>query len=242
MVLRLTGTLDTRALRAALTDVVERQESLRTVFPSGPSGPSQVTVAATDVVGDLEAEPVRHQDLDARIGDLLRAGFDVANEVPVRARILRLDPEVHVLVLVLHHIVADGFSIAPLARDVAVAYAARVAGRPPGWEPLTVQYADFALWQRRVLGDPDDPSSMLAREEAYWLDRLAGAPPVTTLPLDRPRGARRSTRGGRVELSVGRACTARCPTLRNNTIRRCSWWCTPRWRCCSRGSARTATW
>ncbi len=203
MVLRLTGTLDTRALRAALTDVVERQESLRTVFPSGPSGPSQVTVAATDVVGDLEAEPVRHQDLDARIGDLLRAGFDVANEVPVRARILRLDPEVHVLVLVLHHIVADGFSIAPLARDVAVAYAARVAGRPPGWEPLTVQYADFALWQRRVLGDPDDPSSMLAREEAYWLDRLAGAPPVTTLPLDRPRGARRSTRGGRVELSVG---------------------------------------
>uniref|UniRef100_UPI003B8A65F8 non-ribosomal peptide synthase/polyketide synthase n=1 Tax=Rhodococcus sp. TaxID=1831 RepID=UPI003B8A65F8 len=203
MVLQLTGTLEMQALRAALTDVVERQESLRTVFPSFPSGPSQVTVAAADVVGGIEPEPVRREDVDARIRNLIGAGFDVAQEVPVRARILRLDSDVHVLVLVLHHIVADGFSVGPLARDVAAAYVARVAGRAPDWEPLSVQYADYALWQRRVLGDPDDPTSMLAREEGYWLDRLAGAPPVTTLPLDRPRGARRSTRGGRVDLSVG---------------------------------------
>ncbi|WFR73332.1 condensation domain-containing protein [Prescottella defluvii] len=203
MVLRLTGTLDTVALRAALTDVVDRQESLRTVFPSSPSGPSQVTVAAEDVVGELEPEPVHPADLDARIGELVGAGFDVAQSVPVRVRILQLEPDVHVLVLVVHHIVADGFSVGPLARDVAAAYAARVAGRPPDWDPLSVQYIDYALWQRRVLGDPEDPTSLLARAEAYWLDRLAGAPPVTTLPLDRPRAARRSTRGTRVPLQVG---------------------------------------
>ncbi|MCL2535395.1 MAG: amino acid adenylation domain-containing protein, partial [Nocardiaceae bacterium] len=203
MVLHLAGTLDMPALRAALTDVVDRQESLRTVFPSFPSGPSQVTVAAADVVGELEFEPVRRADLDTRIAELIGTGFDVAREVPVRVRVLRLEPDVHVLVLVVHHIVADGFSIGPLARDVATAYTARIAGRAPDWDPLRVQYADYTLWQRQVLGDPDDPSSLLAREESYWLDRLAGAPPVTTLPLDRPRGARRSTRGGRVPLRVG---------------------------------------
>ncbi|MBM4608462.1 hypothetical protein GS416_10515 [Rhodococcus hoagii] len=131
-----------------------------------------MTVAATDVVGDLEAEPVRHQDLDARIGDLLRAGFDVANEVPVRARILRLDPGCTFWssCCTTSSRTASRSRLCPRCRGGLCG-----AGRRPttGWEPLTVQYADFALWQRRVLGDPDDPSSMLAREEAYWLDRLA---------------------------------------------------------------------
>ncbi|AQA25480.1 amino acid adenylation domain protein [Rhodococcus sp. MTM3W5.2] len=209
MVLRLSGSLDAPALRRALVDVVERQESLRTVFPSpaaGPSqpaaGPSQVTVPAPGVVGDLTPEQVAEDRVPARVAEIVHEGFDVAQEVPVRLRLLRIAADDHLLVLVVHHIVADGFSIGPLARDVATAYAARVSGGAPNWAPLPVQFADFAVWQHSMLGSRDDQDSRVARELAWWEGRLAGAPPVTGLPLDRPREVRRSTRGGRAALSV----------------------------------------
>ncbi|MFE3293293.1 amino acid adenylation domain-containing protein, partial [Rhodococcus sp. NPDC059234] len=202
MVLRLSGNLDAPALRRALVDVVERQESLRTVFPPSSAGPSQVTVPAPGVVGDLTPEPVPEDRVSARIDEIVHEGFDVAHEVPVRVRLLRTAADDHVLVLAVHHIVADGFSIGPLARDVATAYTARVAGGAPSWLPLPVQYADFAVWQHGALGSRDDPDSRISGELDWWEERLAGAPPVTGLPLDRPREMRRSTRGGRVPLSV----------------------------------------
>ena len=92
--------------------------------------------------------------------------FDLAVQVPLRARLLRLDAGQHVLVVVIHHIATDGWSAGPLARDLSVAYAARRAGRVPGWVPLPVQYADYAIWQRDLLGDPDDPDSVLAGQVA----------------------------------------------------------------------------
>ncbi|MFD6530844.1 amino acid adenylation domain-containing protein [Streptomyces sp. NPDC060184] len=189
LVLRLDGPLDTGALENALADVVGRHESLRTVFPETDGVARQLVL---DAVGaDLDLTP-RDTDPD-HLGDALTAEvthpFDVSIELPVRARLMRLAPESHVLVLVVHHIAGDGWSLAPLARDLGDAYRARAEGREPRWSELAVQYADYTLWQRALLGEEDDPSSRAARQLAFWRTALDGAPDLLELPCDRPRPA-----------------------------------------------------
>ncbi|WP_241387752.1 condensation domain-containing protein, partial [Rhodococcus sp. CH91] len=155
LAIRLSGELDVVALAAAVSDVVERHESLRTVYPAGPEGPVQVVVPVSAVGLDLSPVSVSGAEVAARVGEVIAAGFDVAAAVPVRVRLLRVVDAVDefVLVVVVHHIAGDGSSMGPLARDVMVAYESRCRGEVPGWAPLSVQYADFALWQRQVLGD-----------------------------------------------------------------------------------------
>src|SRR3984957_14002507 len=130
-----------------------------------------------------------------------------------RSGLLRAGPAEHVLVLVMHHIASDGWSAVPLGRDLGVAYAARCAGRAPQWAPLPVQYADYALWQRELLGTEDDPDSLLSRQLAYWLDVLGGPQDKElTLPADRPRSRVASYRGvtgrGGVPAELHRALAA----------------------------------
>ncbi|WP_416237953.1 amino acid adenylation domain-containing protein [Streptomyces sp. NEAU-W12] len=198
--LRLSGPLDVTALRAALGDVVTRHESLRTVFAEGEAGASQVVRGF--VVPELAVRDVDDASLDAEVLKVARYAFDLAAEIPVRAELLRVAAEEHILVVVVHHIAADGGSLGPLARDLTRAYAARVDGRAPGWAELPVQYADYALWQRDVLGSEDDPESLVAAQLAYWRVQLTELPEELRLPADRPRRAAASHRGARVTFEI----------------------------------------
>ncbi|WP_138996528.1 non-ribosomal peptide synthase/polyketide synthase [Rhodococcus zopfii] len=201
MAIRLTGRLDVAALSAAVRDVVTRHESLRTVFPATADGPVQV-VRSPEAMPGLVPVPVAADRIETAVTTCAATGFDVSTELPLRVALFELGPDEHVLAVVVHHIAADGASLAPLARDVMSAYLARSAGNAPAWEPLPVQYADFALWQRGWLGDPDDPESVAARQLAFWRDRLAGAPELLSLPTDRPRPPQQSFRGDTVRFDI----------------------------------------
>ncbi|WP_345349110.1 amino acid adenylation domain-containing protein, partial [Rhodococcus olei] len=189
MAVRLTGRVDEAAMAAAVADVVGRHEVLRTVYPDTEDGPVQVALPAAQAVPDLTASTVAESELPARVLALAGAGFDVTTEVPLRAALLTTGDDEYVLVLVVHHIAADGFSMGPLVRDVVTAYAARSAGDEPAWAPLDVQYADYSVWQRAHLGAEDDPESLISAQLGYWRDTLAGLPEQLDLPTDRPRPA-----------------------------------------------------
>ncbi|MEV6274032.1 amino acid adenylation domain-containing protein [Nocardia sp. NPDC051832] len=205
LAIRLTGVLDVSALRYAVADVLERHEALRTRYPvTGPGGlPYQEILSVAEALpGGLDVatttNPIAH------ITDMMSRGFDVTSAVPLRAVLLNSadNPEEHLLVVVVHHISADGVSMAPLARDLATAYVSRVEGRSPAWVPLEVQYADFALWQHAAIGAEDDETSVAAKQLAYWRKRLTGLNGELALPLDRPRPAVPSMRGAATGISV----------------------------------------
>ncbi|MFE9727907.1 amino acid adenylation domain-containing protein [Streptomyces sp. NPDC005794] len=198
----LDGDLDVPALEAALHDVTERHETLRTVFPEGVEGPYQKVLPVRRTTGSLTVLPVTEQEVDRTLGELAAHRFDLESEPPMRAWLLESGPRSRVLVLVLHHIASDGWSGRRLLRDLFTAYTARRAGRAPQWRPLPVQYADYALWQRRFLGDPADPASPAAAQLEYWEKQLAGLPEELRLPADRPRPLDPTRTGGQVWLTL----------------------------------------
>ncbi|MGW2332289.1 amino acid adenylation domain-containing protein, partial [Streptomyces sp. NPDC001700] len=200
--LRLTGALDRDALRAALTDIVTRHESLRTVFAEEPTGAHQVVLDPHTARPEPTVVRVKESELTDRIAEAVRHGFDLAAELPLKTWLFEIDPHEHVLLVLIHHIAGDGWSMGPLARDLTTAYAARTVGHAPAWAPLPVQYADFTLWQREVLGSEDDPDSALARQLNYWQRTLADLPAELELPTDRPRPERSTYRGDSVPIEA----------------------------------------
>ncbi|WP_322942087.1 non-ribosomal peptide synthetase [Actinacidiphila yeochonensis] len=198
LALRLDGELDRAALRAALADVVARHESLRTVLREADGVPYQLVLGADACRPELPVVELDDERLPGRLAEGARYGFDLAAEPPIRAELHALAADRHVLLLVVHHIAADGWSMGPLSRDLATAYASRSQGAEPRWSPLPVQYADYTLWQRDLLGDAADPESLFARQLAYWGEELAGIPQRLDLPADRPRPAVASQRGGKL--------------------------------------------
>ncbi|WAL98655.1 amino acid adenylation domain-containing protein [Streptomyces sp. Je 1-369] len=204
VVLRLSGALDTDALRAALHDVVARHEALRTVFPDVDGQPYQDVRPAAEARPVVDVETVTEAELTGAVDRVMRYAFDLATELPLRAALLAIDDAVdeHVLALVIHHIAGDGWSMGPLIRDLSTAYAARCAGSPPSWEPLPVQYADYTLWQHELLGDADDPDSLLSAQLDHWTSALAGLPDRIELPTDHPYPDQAGTEGGAVPVRI----------------------------------------
>ncbi len=187
--LQLRGRLDADALAAALADVVSRHEILRTVI-AAPEGIPQQRVVSTELV-DLSWDVIDAAGWSAsRLGEAIdeaaRHAFDLSTEIPLRGRLFRVADDEHVLVGVVHHIAADGWSVTPLMRDLGEAYASRCARQAPSWAELPVQYIDYTLWQRAQFGDLDDHESPIATQLAYWKDALAGMPERLQLPTDRP--------------------------------------------------------
>ncbi|MFK0173923.1 amino acid adenylation domain-containing protein [Streptomyces sp. NPDC090306] len=200
--LRLSGPLDTRALHAAVMDVLTRHEALRTVFPDADGEPVQEILPPHSCGLSFTETDTTPEDLD----DVLRAAidepFDLSRDLPLRVRLAHLGPDEHVLLLVLHHIACDGWSLAPLLADLGRAYAARADGTPPRWSPLPVQYADYTLWQRELLGTADDPDSLVAVQTRFWRETLAGLPDELELPTDRPRSQPVSATGSVTDVEL----------------------------------------
>ena len=206
LAVRLTGALDRVALEAALGDLVERHESLRTIFPDTLGVPRQLILS--------EARPrlaVTCVDAKPPSPPLSPPPRNTASISPASRRCGRIcsrssptnGEREHVLLLVMHHIAGDGWSLAPLARDLGRAYAARLAGGAPAWPALPVQYADYTLWQHEVLGAEEDKESAIARQLAFWTDALEDLPDQIELPSDRVRPAVASHRGDSVPLTLG---------------------------------------
>ena len=207
---RLTGPLDAPALAAAINDVVDRHEILRTTYVTDDDDePYQRILPAGQGLVRAPVQDVAPEDLPATVGAAIAHRFDLAAEIPLRAHLYRLGPQEHVLVMVIHHIASDGVSGGPLSRDLAAAYGARLDGAAPAWAPLEVQYKDYALWQRELLGDVTDPASLAARQADYWRAELDGVPQPLSLPLDRPRPEERSPRGDTVRVEVDPRVAAR---------------------------------
>ncbi len=208
VVIRLSGVLDVEALRAAVADLAERHEILRTVYPESEGAGRQIVLGVEDAGVSLEVVRVSEVEVFDRVVASVSTGFDVTTAPPLRIELLEVSETEHVLAVVVHHIAADGFSMGPLSRDVMVAYAARSMGDIPAWEPLEVQYADYALWQRQVLGSETDPESLISRQLSYWTEQLADLPDVLALPTDRPRPAVTSNRGATHEFVLDPAFLA----------------------------------
>ena len=199
--LKLRGTLDAEALSTSLADVVARHESLRTLFPAPDGLPQQliISVERADLGWDVvDATGWPPTQLDEAIEESARHAFDLGTEIPLRAKLFRVADEEHVLVGVVHHIAFDGWSLAPMVRDIGEAYQARRQGLAPGWAPLPVQYVDYTLWQRAQFGDLYDADSLIAAQLKYWEDALAGMPERLELPTDRPYPSVADQRGATV--------------------------------------------
>ncbi|HET6710470.1 non-ribosomal peptide synthetase, partial [Amycolatopsis sp.] len=201
LAVRLTGPVDRQALRRALADVVDRHEVLRTVFPDTGGRPRQEVLGGVAPV--LEVVRTSRTALGSALDDAVRYPFDLAAELPIRAWLFHCGPDEHVLLVLLHHIAGDAWSLGPLSADLSAAYTARLAGHAPDWPPLEVQYADYTLWQHELLGAESDPDSVIARQIGYWRTALAGAPEELSLPTDRRRPVVPSFQGALAELRFG---------------------------------------
>nr|WP_274383968.1 non-ribosomal peptide synthetase [Pseudomonas cannabina] len=197
--LKLTGPLDSRALTRALERIVARHDSLRSRFGQEDDN-AWVQAASVTSVPDISWQDLRGQNPDALHAvakEEAAQPFDLQSDLPIRGRLLCLAEDRHVLLLTVHHIVADGWSLGVLTRELTALYQAFSQGLPDPLPPLTLQYGDYAVWQRNWLD-----AERLSHQADYWQQALAGAPVLLTLPTDRPRPAHQDYTGASVALTL----------------------------------------
>ncbi|MER0245715.1 amino acid adenylation domain-containing protein, partial [Streptomyces sp. HSW2009] len=219
LALHLAGPVDQQALRVALHDLLDRHEVLRTLYPvpaDGDGEPVQQVLPAARATVELTTHAVDDDAVDAAIAAAARRPFAIERGVPLRAHLFTLAPDRHTLLLVLHHIAGDEWSLPPLLRDLAAAYRARLAGAAPALAPLPVSYVDYTLWQRAGAAERE------AAALAHWRAQLAGVPERLALPWAKPLAQPPSGRGEVLHFAVGGdvfarvrglALEARCSTF-----------------------------
>ncbi len=202
--LTLKGALNIRALSAALGIIVERHESLRTVFVANQDGePAQLVQAyrlfeiAMIDLSDMAGESLKAK-VTAAVQEEAEQGFDLSADLMLRARLLKTAPDTHILIITMHHIASDGWSINVLVKELSQLYRACIKGLPNPLAPLAIQYGDYAHWQRRWLS-----GEVLDKQLQYWQRQLANLPQTHSLPLDRPRPKQQSFRGDSVYSNIG---------------------------------------
>jgi amino acid adenylation domain-containing protein len=193
--LRLTGVVNAQALAKALADLVVRHESLRTVFYELDGEPYQRILDPRKAVPAVRRTTSTEAELPRRLQAAAARTFDLSRDIPLRAELFTLSAERHVLSLTLHHITCDGWSSAPLAEDLAIAYHARCSGHAPHWRDLAVQYADYAIWQQALF-------TATADQHTYWSRALAGLPGELPLPVDRERPSTSDHSGGLLHVRI----------------------------------------
>ncbi|HEX6288816.1 MAG TPA: amino acid adenylation domain-containing protein [Herpetosiphonaceae bacterium] len=213
---RLVGQLNTSVLERSLNQIVQRHAALRTTFPTIDGQPIQVIVPSLKL--DLPCTDLRHLPPDEReaevkrlVLELTQEPFDLADGPLIRANLFRLDAAEHGMLLTMHHIVSDLWSMGVFLREMATFYTALVDDQPPlgpVGTPLPIQYADFAAWQRQWL-----QGEVLDQQLAYWKQQLADAPPMLDLPLDHPRPEVQSLQGARQAVVFGKALSGEIAEL-----------------------------
>ncbi|HEX5890621.1 MAG TPA: condensation domain-containing protein, partial [Pyrinomonadaceae bacterium] len=209
LAVRLSGRLDVDALQWALNEIVRRHEILRTTFDVLDQQPAQLIAFEGDlnlVVNDLSSLPLSVRELEAErlASEEAQQPFDLVRGPLIRGVLMRLWTNDHLLLVTMHHIVSDGWSQTVFMNELSVLYEASAAGRSSPLPELSIQYADFAEWQREWLR-----GEVLDQQLEYWLKQLAGAPPSLELPTDRPRPTVQTFNGARESFSLSRDLSAR---------------------------------
>ena len=211
--MRITGALNVAVMEQSFNEIVRRHESLRTTFAAVDGSPVQViapTLNVTLSVTDLSQLPEAKREAEARrlASEAAQRPFDLAHGPLVRAGLLRLGAEEHVLLLNMHHIISDGWSTGVFVRELTTLYESFSAGGPSPLEELPIQYADYAVWQRKWL-----TGEVLEKQLSYWRKQLAGALSNLDLPIDKARPAVQSYRGAKQRLVLSQSLAERLKAL-----------------------------
>ncbi|MFC9774530.1 amino acid adenylation domain-containing protein [Paenibacillus chitinolyticus] len=215
LVCTLSGKLDRQALKQALLDVTGRHEPLRTVFPETSDGMPQIRILDREAAADrfvfqvVPAAGLEGYGWQEALDREVRHGFELSSEIPLKAVFFEREEGEYVLLLVVHHIAADGWSLSVITSDLSAAYAARIAGRDPSLSEPPVRYGDFTLWQEKLLEEESEPQSLMGSQLAYWKEALRGLPEELPLPADHPRPSVSGQAGGVIPFRIGEELHAR---------------------------------